>query len=1030
MKPIKLCFDGIYSYQKQINIDFEKLTQDGLFGIFGKVGSGKSSILEAISYVLYGKLERLSQGDRLTYNLMNLQSDSFFIEFDFVIDQPYNAKYRFRVEARRNRRQFQEIYTPARNQYIWNNAKKDWEPKSLSAEEVLGLSYDNFRRTIIIPQGQFQDFLGLGGKARSAMMRELFNLHHYHLLPKLSPLRKRNNEQILAHETQLEFVAHASPQALDDCQQNLGEILKAIRQQSESLKTTQNAINAQAQAKSIYEELEKVSQKLANVESQAPDWEARAQKLKAYQLCKGRFEDLIEAFEKHQQQVTNLKETIEGAEKRIEQKKKEAQQLRQEVANLKEAYESRETLLQEAKELELLVKLRQQSQINQEFAQRLAKGEEMILQNKAQITAVEQQRLDYQTEISAINAEMPNQEQVAKVEAWFKQRDNILADIQGTQQKIRKTQQTIQKDSEKLRLQAQQVLEEDIAPEVPAIAKQLEQALDHVQEEIQGLQQQINRLETQSELQQFAQHLHENPNEACPLCGSLEHPNIMSLADVESQIAAQKTAQESRRETQKSLHHFKEEVIAQQSRQKLMQSQITADQKHLEHEQRELEKHEATFIWKDFDPEDAGEVQKLQAKIKRLQKKIQEKEIEVEKLIKTSQKLLEAREKYQAAKAKIEQDYAVGKSQQQQLEQQIQSITPENYQDYSNTDLEKEQNALRQKHQQLSQNYERQVKAQQTAENEVKSQEAALQVYQQNQQEAKKQLHNTQKALEKRLEEASFDDLETVRGILQQEIPIEQEQTAIQAFMQERHNLKQQKAQIEQRKQGQIYDEKAYTELKTRAEQQEAALKAQQRQQTEQEVAIKSLEKDLITKQKLEQKLKTLRQREENIKTLDSLFRGEGFVQYISAIYLRQICHIANQRFQKLTSNRLELEVNEKYHFEVRDILNGGQNRSVKTLSGGQTFQAALSLALALADSIQIASRSSHNFFFLDEGFGSQDDESLRIVFQTLQNLKAENRVVGVISHVESLQREISVFLNIENDEKEGSNIKESWRMT
>ena len=107
--------------------------------------------------------------------------------------------------------------------------------------------------------------------------------------------------------------------------------------------------------------------------------------------------------------------------------------------------------------------------------------------------------------------------------------------------------------------------------------------------------------------------------------------------------------------------------------------------------------------------------------------------------------------------------------------------------------------------------------------------------------------------------------------------------------------------------------------------------------------------------------------------------------------------------------------------------MNEGKVRSVKTLSGGQTFQASLSLALALADNIQQITRSSQNFFFLDEGFGSLDRESLEIVFDTLKTLRRENRIVGVISHVEEMQQEIEAHLRIENDPERGSLIRRSW---
>jgi exonuclease SbcC len=138
-------------------------------------------------------------------------------------------------------------------------------------------------------------------------------------------------------------------------------------------------------------------------------------------------------------------------------------------------------------------------------------------------------------------------------------------------------------------------------------------------------------------------------------------------------------------------------------------------------------------------------------------------------------------------------------------------------------------------------------------------------------------------------------------------------------------------------------------------------------------------------------------------------------------VYLQELCHAATERFYKLTRQKLSLEVTDDNNFQVRDFLNGGKVRNVKTLSGGQTFQAALSLSLALADSIQKITESNQNFFFLDEGFGSLDKESLSIVFDTLKSLRKENRIVGVISHVEEMQQEIDNYLKIVMDEEHGS---------
>jgi len=154
------------------------------------------------------------------------------------------------------------------------------------------------------------------------------------------------------------------------------------------------------------------------------------------------------------------------------------------------------------------------------------------------------------------------------------------------------------------------------------------------------------------------------------------------------------------------------------------------------------------------------------------------------------------------------------------------------------------------------------------------------------------------------------------------------------------------------------------------------------------------------------------------------LFKAAGFVQYVSSVYLRHLCTVANRRFQRMTRNQLRLQMNDNNDFEIIDYLNEGRSRSLKTLSGGQMFQASLSLALALAESVQSMALSDKTFFFIDEGFGTQDAESVNIIFETLLHLNKENKIVGIISHVEELKERIPQSLTIINDSEKGSLIK------
>ncbi len=124
MLPLKLTIEGLYSYQSAQIIDFEKLTSNQLFGIFGSVGSGKSSILEAMVFALYGDTDRLKlKGDSRNYNMMNLQSDRMLIDFECLTGK--NEKYRFIYEAKRNSKRFEDV--KPRERRILKEVNGEWE---------------------------------------------------------------------------------------------------------------------------------------------------------------------------------------------------------------------------------------------------------------------------------------------------------------------------------------------------------------------------------------------------------------------------------------------------------------------------------------------------------------------------------------------------------------------------------------------------------------------------------------------------------------------------------------------------------------------------------------------------------------------------------------------------------------------------------------------------------------------------------------------------------------------------------------
>jgi len=189
------------------------------------------------------------------------------------------------------------------------------------------------------------------------------------------------------------------------------------------------------------------------------------------------------------------------------------------------------------------------------------------------------------------------------------------------------------------------------------------------------------------------------------------------------------------------------------------------------------------------------------------------------------------------------------------------------------------------------------------------------------------------------------------------------------------------------------------------------------------EIILKDVERITFQKQEMDKKLND---KEENIKEynklkkkfdvideLSKLFSGNKFVEFLAISKLREISYEASERLIKMTNGRYGLVLDKIGEFLIKDNYNGGVCREVKTLSGGETFLASLSLALALSKHVQLRGKVKLEFFFLDEGFGTLDSELLDKVIFSLENLSKEEIIIGLISHVDELKMRLPAKIEV-----------------
>ena len=158
---------------------------------------------------------------------------------------------------------------------------------------------------------------------------------------------------------------------------------------------------------------------------------------------------------------------------------------------------------------------------------------------------------------------------------------------------------------------------------------------------------------------------------------------------------------------------------------------------------------------------------------------------------------------------------------------------------------------------------------------------------------------------------------------------------------------------------------------------------------------------------------------------------------YVQRYYLEKILIAANRRFQDMSAGQFELRMyelekagegkNKGLDLMVYSTVTG-REREVRTLSGGESFMAALSLALGMADQIQESSAAINlDMMFIDEGFGSLDEHSRNQAVKVLMDMAEGSRLIGIISHVTELKQEIEDQLIVTKDET-GSHVK--WQIS
>ena len=1023
MIPVKLTIQGLYSYQEKQIIDFRKLTESHLFGIFGSVGSGKSSILEAITFALYNETDRMNLRDGRNYNMMNLKSNEMLIDFEFESGKERN-RYKAVVKGRRNKKDFEEVKAFERSAY--KEVAEEWipiEPSSL--KDIIGLTYSNFKRTIIIPQGQFQEFLQLTGVERTRMMKELFNLEKYELDYKVASLEAKNNSQKENLDGQLKQLGAIDPEQIKLYDEQLTQLRTEIGQLQKSLTDQQKQELEWKKLQETTRKLEDIQHKLKQLKDREPEFVALEKTILNYEQCLIQFKSQLDALAQSDKKIIQKSELIEKESVSLKKAEEEIAHSEKEFAELKEAYDRRDLLKQQADELGKVARLNILQTTVLTDQERIAKGGLILVKTVDSLEKLKKEKEMLELLLKTEKAKLPDLAMLPQVKIWHNENKNLNRQLSENKAEVDKFQKEIQSITDSVKARFAEPIFEGLSAEADVAAgiQFLKEKTEQLKQQMAVLDLEMEHYRVQSKLEEYAVNLHDG--EACPLCGSVQHPAVFSAASVAGALSESQKLKSGLEKEISLANETINQLTDSGNRLKLNLNQLNG----LLIKQKELgtkvADHAALFKWDIY--KDEALVNQAFAAAEILQKAVAEMEKEHEKVTAGLEKETSNKEKFQAEIDKIKTSLVVAQTEIKTLSEQIRQINTADYRTKTAAEIEGERQTLLHKHAVLEKQFNeltnKLTELRKTKDTVSGSFEAnRKELFQER--EANSAIQNE---LTDRLKKSSYSNIDEVKQILAQEINLELQKQKLAEFRQQLMLLQNQLAQTQSEIGNRAYDGEAHQKLRIEIAAIGESLNQKNQELGKVEQLLKKLKSDMESQAQLRKELENLELRAENIKTMKSLFKASGFVNYISSVYLQNLCNAANDRFFQLTRQKLSLEITDDNNFLIRDYLNGGKVRSVKTLSGGQTFQAALSLALALADNIQKITDSNQNFFFLDEGFGSLDKDSLAVVFDTLKSLRKENRIVGVISHVEEMQQEIDTHLRIENHEETGSRIQTSW---
>lgn len=1002
MRPLELTLEGFTSFRQRAQIDFSKLE---LFAITGQTGAGKSSLLDAMTLALYGKVARFG-GRTQPKELLSQGSLRLQVTLRFSVD---NIEYQVSRSWLYRSKTAQAIFKLDRRvNGEWESVGEQKDADiSASIEHILRMDFDTFTKVILLPQGKFDEFLKGKGSERREILRELVG----HAIFDRMRETARERDGLLkgecnALQSQLSTLNLSSVEEVNQKRNQYTKLANEIPLLIQAVEAAKTTLRTEQELLKRLKHLADLQQQFAQLNQQATNIATLTQQLQLARVC-DRLSSTWTSVNSSSRRYQKAKLAIETA----------TQDLIQAQADAKVQQDNLSTVLAERDEIK--PQLEQQEQ-----ALSAAK-------------IYEDQRCQIQVEVKRTKSILTQKEEdVAKCQKsaqseekkLIEQRDILtkaateLSQYSPGGTRLEDLSQVapllIQWSEKAKQVASDRTQFQNITQQLEISAQACETAVldwEKTSTEFIHIQEQLTTARQQNGAAALRTLLRDGDN--CPVCGGVYSEVHLPESSHDIKVLE------------------KRYNAADKKRQQAADTKTKVETKQ---ENLKLQATESSQVLVDKEAELANLANQISIILATETWELQTLKNEEQKLKISDVKYSEALKKQQKADAEVKNGELNFNFAQQKL------VEARSQQENAATEVKRQETKLQeisdtlaqltngQSYQILSQKLEQ---AKQDLENRVnqanKSAQAARdELTKAIEKDAKAKEDFETAANEKKQLETQWQTQLQAEKLTEQTFKISQSSPENQSQWQQKiDTYNQKKLKLETLMQpateeiaGRTTNQETITNLETAVN-----IAQQQHQQIQDEynnlkMWIAAAEHDQQQAQELQAQLSTKEQDQQTYHTLARELQSDRFQAYLLQNFEQELVTQATVILRELTDRRYALKYENKEYY-VEDNWNGGEIRRVQTLSGGETFAASLSLALALSE--KLSGGTKLGSLFIDEGFGTLDTETLESVCNILQSL-GQDRLVGVITHVPALGEQLGKQIRVEKF-PEGSRIQERF---